>query len=97
LDVIRWTRRSYVALLMHDGRWRTLRGRLKVWSWALRFVVGVVPAILRALVPGHDPRDVTHPGWVDEWIRGYASSGRDMRNEEMPLIDTMSPTMPVPF
>jgi predicted metal-dependent hydrolase len=97
LDVIRWTRRSYVALLEHDGRWRTLRGRLKVWSWALRFISGVTPAILHALVPGHDPRDMAHPGWVDEWIRGYASSGRDMRNDEMPLIDTVSPTMPVPF
>jgi predicted metal-dependent hydrolase len=97
LDVIRWTRRSYVALLEHDGRWRTLRGRLKVWSWALRFIAGVTPAILHALVPGHDPRDMTHPDWVDEWIRGYANSGRDMRTDEMPLIDTTSPTMPVPF
>jgi predicted metal-dependent hydrolase len=96
-DVIRWTRRSYAALLEHDGRWRTLRGRFKVWSWAVRFIAGAAPAVLYALLPGHDPRSVTHPGWVDDWIRGYANSGRDAGNAEMPLIDTLSPTMPVPF
>jgi uncharacterized protein len=96
-DVIRWTRRSYVALLKLDRRWSTVRGRLKVWSWAVRFLAGAAPAVLLALLPGHDPRSVTHPEWVDEWIRGYANSRRDMQTGEMPLIDTLSPTMPVPF
>jgi predicted metal-dependent hydrolase len=97
LDVIRWTRRSYIALLRQDGRWHTLRGRLQVWSWAARFIAGVAPAVLHALVPGHDPRTATHPAWVDEWIAGYASSSRALRTDEMPLVDTLSPTMPVPF
>ena len=100
LDVIRWTRRSYVALLLQDGRWQTLRGRLRIWSWAARFLAGSLPAVLRALVPGHDPRSIRHPAWVDQWIAGHA---RHQANDAvgkggaMPLLDTGSATMPVPF
>ena len=97
LDVIRWSRRCYIALLEHDGRWRSLRGRLKVWSWAARFLAGAGPSLLRAMLPGHDPRtEPSHP-WVGQWIAGYARLDPEIKAKGMPLIDTNSPTMPVPF
>lgn len=96
-DVMRWTRRSYVALLKHDGRWNTLAGRLSVWAWVLRFAGGAGPALLKALLPGHDPRDIETPDWVEQWISGYARAVTDRGRSEMPLIDTSSPSMPTPF
>lgn len=96
-DVIRWTRRSYAALLRHDRRWNSLRGRLNVWLWVARFLIGAGPALLKALVPGHNPRSMTHPAWVDQWIAGYAKLGSGGNRKDMPLIDTSSPAMPVPF
>lgn len=101
LDVIRWSRRSYAALLRHDGRWQTIRGRLRVWGWAVRFLAGSMPAVLRAMLPGHDPRSITHPAWVDQWIAGHArhlsASGGNSAGTAMPLVDTRSAAMPVPF
>lgn len=97
LDVIRWTRRCYIALIEHDGRWRNWRSRLRVWTWAARFIAGAGPSLLRALLPGHDPRrERAHP-WVDQWIAGYARLEAQGKTGSMPLIDTASPTMPVPF
>ena len=95
-DVIRWTRRSYINLLRHDGRWNSARGRLRVWLWAARALIGVAPALLKALVPGHDPRSMVNHEWVDQWIAGYANMPKNDR-KFMPLIDTASPAMPVPF
>lgn len=97
LDVIRWSRRCYVALLEQDGTWRSWRSRLRVWTWAARFIIGAGPSLLRAMVPGHDPRNEgTHP-WVEQWIAGYARFAAGGKVGAMPLIDTASPTMPVPF
>jgi predicted metal-dependent hydrolase len=97
LDVIRWSRRCYVALLEQDGTWRTWRSRLRVWTWAARFIVGAGPSLLRSIVPGHDPRrERTHP-WVEQWIAGYARFAAAGKTGAMPLIDTTSPSMPVPF
>lgn len=97
LDVIRWSRRCYVALLEQDGRWHSWRSRLKVWAWAVRFLAGAGPSLLRALIPGHDPRHERNHPWVDQWIDGYARSTDQGRTGFMPLIDTASPSMPVPF
>lgn len=95
LDVIRWSRKCYRALLLKDGRWRQPASRLKVWWWAARFLAGTVPALLRAMLPGHDPREVKDHPWVREWIAGHARAGE--RGAPMPLIDTTSAAMPVPF
>lgn len=95
LDVIRWSRRCYRALLLQDGRWRRPSSRLKVWWWAARFLLGAGPALLRALVPGHDPRGMKDHPWVREWIAAHARAGE--RGAPMPLIDTQSAAMPVPF
>jgi predicted metal-dependent hydrolase len=95
IDVIRWSRRCYRALLQADGRWQKPASRIKVWWWAARFLLGAGPALLRALVPGHDPRGMKDHPWVREWIAGHARAGE--RGAPMPLIDTKSAAMPVPF
>lgn len=95
LDVIRWSRHCYRALLQRDGRWRRPISRIKVWWWAARFLLGAGPAVLRALVPGHDPRMMKDHPWVREWIAGHAR--KETRGAPMPLIDTQSAAMPVPF
>jgi predicted metal-dependent hydrolase len=99
LDVIRWSRRCYRALLTADGRWQKPSSRIKVWWWAARFLMGTGPALLRAMIPGHDPREVKDHPWVAEWIAGHARAGEraSERGAPMPLIDTQSPAMPVPF
>lgn len=96
-DVIRWTRRGYIALLEQDGLWRSPRSRLRVWRWALRFLAGAGPSLLRAMLPGHDPRHERNHPWVDLWIAGYAGLDPARKSQGMPLIDTASATMPVPF
>ncbi|WP_421836648.1 metal-dependent hydrolase [Novosphingobium sp.] len=99
LDVIRWSRRCYRALLLADGRWRRPGSRLKVWWWAAQFLLGAGPALLRSLVPGHDPRGMKDHPWVREWIAAHARAGERAgdRGAPMPLIDTQSAAMPVPF
>jgi hypothetical protein len=51
------------------------------------------------MIPGHDPRAVKDHPWVAEWIAGHARTGEraSERGTPMPLIDTQSPAMPVPF
>lgn len=95
LDVIRWSRRCYRALLLQDGRWRKPSSRIKVWWWAARFLMGTGPALLRAMLPGHDPREVKDHPWVAEWIAAHARDAK--HGAPMPLIDTQSAAMPVPF
>lgn len=97
LDVIRWARRGYIALLEQDGRWRRVRSRLRVWYWAARFLAGAGPSLLRAMMPGHDPRHERNHPWVDQWIAGYARLADPGKTKAMPLIDTAAPAMPVPF
>lgn len=97
IDVIRWSRRCYIALLKQDGKWHSARSRLRVWRWAARFIAGAGPTLLKALLPGHDPRGERNHPWVDQWIAGYARLDPARKDRGMPLIDTASSTMPVPF
>ena len=54
----------------------------------------VGPFILHALLPGYDPRQENDPQWYADWIDGHAALDKDA---PLPLIDTNSPDMPVPF
>ena len=59
-----------------------------------QLAINVGPFLLRALVPGHDPRHEIDPAWMRQWIDGYALLPND---QPLPLIDTRHPDMPVPF
>ena len=59
---------------------------------ALAYHVG--PYLLRALLPGYNPRCEDDPRWMKDWIAGHATL---QPGERLPLVDTTSAEMPVPF
>ena len=54
----------------------------------------VGPFMLRALKPGYNPRQEQDEAWMREWVAGHASL-EDA--QQLPLVDTTNPAMPVPF
>ena len=59
---------------------------------SLLFNVG--PYMLRALLPWHNPRCEDDPKWMLDWLVGHTQLPP---GELMPLVDTKSADMPVPF
>ena len=59
-----------------------------------RMCVTVGPFMLRALLPGFNPRKEPDPGWMMDWMKGYATLPK---GAPIPLVDTRNPEMPVPF
>ncbi len=57
-------------------------------------IFNVGPYLLRALLPWHNPRCEDDPKWMRDWIAGHAALPA---GELLPLVDTKSPDMPVPF
>ena len=53
----------------------------------------VGPFMLRALLPGHNPRRDEDPRWMRDWIAGYAALPEGAL---IPLLDTGHPDIPVP-
>ena len=93
LDVMWYSMRGYRAILKKDGLWWHLRSRLRLAARLGSFVAAVAPYLLRAMLPGHDPRREKDQRWVLDWIDGYSRSG----GQDIPLLDTQDPVMPVPF
>lgn len=93
LDVMWYSMRGYRAILKRDGLWWSLRSRLRLAARLGSFVATVTPYLLRAALPGHDPRREGDQPWVLDWIEGYARSG----GQSIPLLDTNDPAMPVPY
>lgn len=85
--------KAYKSILRKDGRWSQLRSRLRLARHLGSFVWTVAPYLFRAALPGHSPRRETEPQWVYDWIEQYKNAPEDY----VPLIDTSSDTMPVPF
>ncbi len=94
IDVIRFSMRGYKQMLRTDGLWVSSRSRLRLAYQLGRFLWHVTPSLLRALLPGHDPRRETDNAWTLEWIRRHSEYGG---RGNVPLIDTNNPEMPVPF
>lgn len=92
-DVMWYSMRGYRAILKKDGLWTNLRSRVRLAARLGSFVGAVAPYLLRALLPGHDPRQEKDQPWVTEWIAGYEREQPDT----VPLLDTRHPSMPVPF
>ena len=59
---------------------------------SMLFQVG--PYLLRGLLPWHNPRCEDDPKWMKDWRAGHATLPAGAL---LPLIDTNSPEMPVPF
>lgn len=93
LDVMWYSMRGYRAILKKDGLWWNLRSRLRLAARLGSFIATVAPYLLRAALPGHDPRRERDPAWVLDWLDGYAHGD----GQAIPLLDTRDPVMPVPF
>lgn len=66
--------------------WETLR-LLGAMTWH------VGPFMLRALLPGHNPRRDADPQWMHDWVAAYAALPEGAL---IPLLDTADPDIPVP-
>jgi predicted metal-dependent hydrolase len=93
LDVMFASMRGYKLILKKDGLWRQLRSRLRLARHLGSFAVTVAPYLFRAALPGHTPRREQEPQWVYDWIEQYKTAPEGY----VPLVDTASDTMPVPF
>lgn len=93
LSIMWFSMRGYKAILQKDGLWHRVSSRLRLALHLGSFVRAVAPYLLRAALPGHDPRSERDPQWVLDWIAGYVSAPPGM----IPLLDTAHPQMPVPF
>lgn len=70
---------------------RTIAGLVREISGVI-YHIG--PYILRALMPWHNPRCEEDPKWMKDWLAGHATLPAGAL---IPLIDTTSADMPVPF
>lgn len=93
LDVMFASMRGYKVILKKDGLWTQVRSRLRLARRLGSFVATVAPYLFRAALPGHTPRREREPQWVYDWIAQYPTAPEGY----VPLVDTASATMPVPF
>ncbi|MEM7218313.1 MAG: metal-dependent hydrolase [Pseudomonadota bacterium] len=77
LHVALLSRRGYVTMLKKDGRWRSLRSRLRLWRTAGRFFFRAGYAMVRALAPNHHPDDTPDPEWILRWQATYGGADKD--------------------
>jgi len=68
------------------------------WLETLRLMASMIwhvgPFMLRALLPGHNPRRDVDPQWMRDWVAGYANLPD---GAPVPLLDTNHPDIPVPI
>jgi len=82
------------AALRKDGLTRSPRILGELARETASLIRHVGPYLLRALLPRHNPRGEADPEWMQEWVDGHASLPP---GSDMPLVDTHSFDMPVPF
>ena len=91
--VLKYSHRAYKCMLKKDGRWSSLRSRLRLAKMQLAFIRHVGKFLLGSILPGHRPERVSDPDWVEEWADAYAN----LANNEIPLLDTNHPDIPARF
>ena len=87
------SRQGYMRMLKRDGLWTNWKSRLRLYKMVLRFFINVMPAIIRALIPGFHPSKVDDPTWVGKWAHAYS----DLPVDTLPLLDTRDPDIPPHF
>lgn len=83
-----------IAALKKDGLWLKPRTMLEVAREMGSLVRHVGPFLLRAMLPGYNPRCDEDPEWQQRWIEGHKSHPK---GAPLPLLDTTDPEIPVPF
>ena len=82
------------AALRKDGNLKTRARAAEVLRELFSLTRNVAPFMLRALLPGHNPRQDDDPRWMKDWIAGHEKLPDGAL---IPLIDTDDPLIPVPF
>jgi hypothetical protein len=77
------TRQAYVALLRADGRWGRWRTRWAMKKLMARIFAYLLPRIVEAMTPWHDPERIADPAWMQEWVALY-----DRGEEGLTRLDT---------
>ncbi|MEM7467687.1 MAG: metal-dependent hydrolase [Pseudomonadota bacterium] len=72
---------------------------MKVSRWSAfkeicSVITNVGPYLLRAALPGHNPRCEQDLQYMRDWIEGHSTIDQA---KPLPLIDTRNPQMPIPF
>ncbi len=83
-----------LTALKKDRALRQPRNLIALVREISSMIFNVGPYLLRALLPWHNPRCEDDPKWMRDWIAGHAALPA---GELLPLVDTKSPDMPVPF
>ena len=80
--------------LKKDGDLFNPRRLFELVSEVGSLVRNVAPFLLRAMLPGYNPRCENDPQWMKDWVAGHATLPA---GAVLPLIDTFSADLPVPF
>lgn len=81
--VVYHTRKAYRSMMKHDGTWTSLAARMRLWRMVGRFTRRVLPHLARCCTPGHNPRDIADPAWIEGWMKAYRTEA-----DTVPLLDT---------
>lgn len=90
LHVMKFSRRGYIIMMKKDGAWRNTRNRLNIIKYNLRFITGVLPKLIHALLPGHHPTDIDDPQWSKDWVAVH-----EKNNAELAHLDTNNLLTPI--
>ena len=80
--------------LKKDGDLFSPRRLLEVVSEVSSLLRNIGPFLLRAMLPGYNPRCEDDPQWMKDWVAGHATLPA---GAVLPLIDTTSADLAVPF
>ncbi len=92
--LVGWGFVGMFAALRKDRVLLKPRAMAEIVGETASLIWNVSPYLLRALLPWHNPRGETDPQWMQDWIAGHAALPE---GAPIPLIDTHSFEMPVPF
>lgn len=94
LHVLGYGFSAMFTALRKDGDLYTPRRMLELVREVWSLVRNVGPFLLRAMLPGYNPRCEDDPQWMKDWVAGHAAWPA---GAPLPLIDTHSADLPVPF
>jgi hypothetical protein len=80
--------------LRKDGDLFSIRRLAEVAVEVAALLRHLAPPLLRALRPSYDPRREPDPQWMQDWVAGHAALPA---GAALPLLDTRSADLPVPF
>lgn len=90
LHIMKFSRRGYIIMMKKDGVWGSIRSRINVIKYNLRFLAGIAPKLLHAMLPSHHPSDIDDPQWSKEWLTVH-----EKHDAELAHLDTNNLMTPI--